>query len=624
MLCQATDPSSPSLSRGMQQQPPNFQPQPTTPTPTHLNKSPSKAIPQAVSAERQLIRQNSEQKSPRDHPSLESFSQSQLGDDERSESGRTSQENPPSLSSLHDDQGRLKVEGEEQPVQVSATIGDTAPIFLKETPSAASYIGSPNEIQTPRSGTSSNRTPTQATFADKTQLARSSIEDIVRRLEAQGRPSAQPSTEKSPKPICPPQLRASSQLPLNSNAFGTTSVGRHATQIDGTQRFSEESKDTFQTVESGNDANIASSLGAQPLNLRKDESKPQASTRMGALLQSEVSRSVPIQTLGVTGSGHENTLKDTLVTLPRDSRNNLRLSQDYATRGPSIDSVSGHTNPDLPPSPMSPPPAIDPEGLEQRSRGGPVHYGIDYDFIPKGSNGKLRNRSPSYSEPFANRTSQDSRRSLEPNTFVDSAFRQSSQAQGGTKIPSASYSANAMGDEPRFPRQSTAENRPEDVDSAVGRRSESKPRSRRGSRTSTFFKAFGRTSESDQLPLPNTIEHQASSPPVNSPVTEVKKGRRSTILRSLKRSSASGSASGRSKDNVTPTTSVPHDTQPTQAILATSQRMNEERSPRGPPSTTESNRKVQRASTSGNGERDGGKKKRFSAIGVRIFLNSIT
>lgn len=162
----------------------------------------------------------------------------------------------------------------------------------------------------------------------------------------------------------------------------------------------------------------------------------------------------------------------------------------------------------------------------------------------------------------------------------------------------------------------------QELDSPVERRSESKPRSRRGSRSSPFFKTFGRSSESDQSSLPHIHDNQVSSTPVTSPVAEGKKGRRTTLLRSLKRNSASGSASGQSKENITPTTTTPQSIPPVQTFPAASQRMNEESPSRGPPSTSKSNRKLQRASTSGNAEQDGGKKKRFSAIGVSIVLPS--
>jgi hypothetical protein len=48
--------------------------------------------------------------------------------------------------------------------------------------------------------------------------------------------------------------------------------------------------------------------------------------------------------------------------------------------------------------------------------------------------------------------------------------------------------------------------------------------------------------------------------------------------------------------------------------------MNESPS-RGSPSTIKSNNKLHRASTSGNVEQDGSKKKRFSAIGVSVVLS---
>ena len=625
MLCQATNlspMSSPSLSRGMQQQPPNFQPQPTTQAPKDLHDGPSPVVTQAASPKPLHTPRTPERKSPRDPPSLESFTQSQLGDDERSEeSGRTSQDSHPSSSSLHGKHGVSNHE-EEQPVQVSATIGDT-PVFLQETPSAASYVGSLHEIHTPRSATSSNRTPTQATFAAQAQLAKSPIEDTSRRSEAQEKPNARQSIEKHPKPVLPPQSRLS-QSPQTSNSFGTMPASARAPETDTAQRFPEESKDTFHTADSGKDPVVASLPGAQPANLRKDEPDAQASTHMGGLLSSEISPAVPLHTPQETQSGSGNPLRPIPFPPLRDSGHTLRPSKDYSTRGPSIESIQSRVTPDLPPSPISPPPQQSTArgALEQKPRTGPIHYGIDHDFISEGNNERLRNRSPSYSGSIPNRTSQDSRRSLEPNTFMDSAFWQSDQNRGGSDFPANSYPGHVAGDEPRVPRQPAANGQTGEPESPVGRRSESKPRSRRGSRSSPFFKAFGRSSESDQSSLPHMHDNQVSSTPVISPVAEGKKGRRTTLLRSLKRNSVSGSTSGRSKENITPTTTTPQSIRPVQTSPAASQRMNEESPSKGPPSTSKFNKKLQRASTSGNAEQDGGKKKRFSVIGVSIVLPS--
>ena len=668
MLCQATNLplSSPKLSRGMQQQPPDLQPKPTTQIPKDVHHGPSPGAIQDASPNFQQAPRTPKQKFPRDPPSLESFSQSQLGDDERSEeSRRTSQDNPP-ISDLH---GKANASSRkvEQPAQVAASVGDT-PVFLQETPSAASCVGSPNEISTPRSATSSNRTPTQATFAAQAQPAKSPIEDTSHTSEAQEKVDARHGKEKQPKPIISTQSNLS-QLPQSSNTFSTMSRGGGVPTTDTPQTFSEVSRDTFHNADKRKDP-VASSLpGAQPASLQQDETQPQRSTRMGALLQSEVSQQPTLQTPTEGLGGRENAPR-TMPAVPlAASHHTLRPSQEYAQRRPSIDGSLSRGNLDLPPSPMSPPPhqSTVRDALEKQSRTGPVHYGIDHDFISDGNNERLRNRSPSYSGSFPNRTSQDSRRSLEPNTFMDSAFWQSDQNRG-SDLATNFYPGHAAGDEPHTTRQPAANSQTGEPESPVGRRSdskprsrrssrssalfktfgrpsesdqpylpiasdnqqevdppverpsESKPRSRRGSRSSPFFKAFGRSSEPDQPSLPNVHDNQVSSTPINSPVAEERKGRRTTLLRSFKSNSASGSGSGRSKENITPTTTTPQSILPVQTFHANSQRMNESPS-RGSPSTIKSNNKLHRASTSGNVEQDGSKKKRFSAIGVSVVLS---
>ena len=540
--------------------------------------------------------------SPRDTPSLESFTQSQLGDDERSEgSGRTSQEQPPRSSTLH--ANRSASDAKEEPIEFSATIGDNAPIFLQETPSADSYVGSPNEVHTPRSATSSNKTPTQASFAEKAQLAK-----------AQEKASIRESIERPPKPISPPQSRFSLPAPQSPNNQGSASATRQDPTSNTNQGFPKDFRDTFQSSGSGRDLRATNLPTERRPSSQKDEPNLQAPTPVFTHREEETTSYVPLQPPQTSKKYGEHGSTNIPLLVPANIRHTPRSSQEYSQRAPSIDVATDTSNTNRLPSPASQQ-ATTRDLLEQRGRPGPVHYGINHDFIPGNDQRHVRDRSPSYQDGFQDRVSHDSRQSSEPNTFTDSAFRQSDSSRG-TDRPANYYSEQVPDDRAFVQRPRAEQERPDYADSPIERRSESKPRSRRGSRGSTFFKSFGRSPEADQPPLPDSSDVQASHTPVQSPTSRERKGSRTSILRSLKRNSGSWNGNGRSKENTTPTTSVPQYSTPVQKYQATSQRAKDNSSSRGPPSKSKSEKKLQRASTSANLEPDKGKKKRFSAFGV--------
>lgn len=611
MLCQAPSqpiPSPAPPSRGMQQQPPSVKAQPLAQAPPDLQADLSKAAAQAASPDPQYSSPSSQQRSPRDTPSLESFTQSQLGDDERSEQSEpTSQDHPPRHSSLYLKRGLIDPDGVRR-VQDPVIVGDAAPVFLQETPSADSYIGSPKEIQTPRSTTSSNRTPTQAHFGDGGPNAsypsrQAAVENGVPQGVIREEGSSNDSTRTDPGRFLPPQTRFSTQVPHNSEdhaAFGG-------------------SESPFRNVEAGRDPKESSIKSSNPSKLPNAEVDRilRAPARMSALAASQVS---PIAV------GPENGSTELSISRPRSStRGSLgvpRPSQDYSMRGPSIDSIPSRIDPDRPPSPVSPQQSTIREIMDRRGRAGPIHYGLDHDFVPDSDHDGNRRRSRSNSRMNANaRPSQDSRRSYEPNIHDHPAFRPSSD------LATQSYSGQIPRDESPIPRQQAPEYQLEGVGNSIEWPPESKSRSKRSSRSSAFFKSFalGGSPKVDEPPLPNTMDTQTSSSPVISPAAGEKKGKRTSILRSLTGNSGSGSGSGQSRGNVIPTKSQPHYAQPAQVVpTQPSQAEDDEFPSRGNSRSASSkfSKRLQRSSTSGNTDQAGGKKKRFSGFGVSIRVVS--
>ena len=587
----------------MQQQPPNLRAQSATPTRRTLYDGPPIAATEPATPGLRRSQPSPQQKSPRDSPSLESFTQSQLGDDERSEdSGRTSQEQPPRSSTQH--ANRNSSDAREEPIEFSATIGDNAPIFLRETPSADSYVGSPNEVHTPRSTTSSNKTPTQASFAEKAQLAK-----------AQEKASIRESIERPPKPTSPPQSRFSLAAPQSENNQGRASAGRHDPMFNTNQSFPKEYRDTFRSSGSGRDLRATNLPTERSPIPQKAGPNVQAPKPVVGQREEETASQVPLQPPQTSKRYGEYASTTIPLLVPGNIPQPPRSSQDYSQRAPSIDVTADTSNTNRLPSPASQQ-ATSRDLLEQRGRPGPVHYGIDHDFIPRDDQRHVRDRSPAYQGGFQDRVSHDSRQSSEPNTITDSAFWQSDSSRGGTDRPAKYYPEQVQEDGGFAQRSQAEQDRPDHADSPIERRSESKPRSRRGSRGSAFFKSFGRSSEADQPPLPDTSDVQAHHTPVQLPGSRERKGSRTSILRSLKRNSGSWSGSGRSKENTPPTTSVPQYLPPGQVYQATPQHAKDTNPSRGPTNRSKLDKKLQRASTSANVEQDSGKKKRFSAIGV--------
>lgn len=549
--------------------------------------SPSQAATQIQSQGSQPLPQTSGQISPRDTPSLESFSQSQEGDDERSEeSAPTSQDYPPRASSLY-----LKGLTSQKPnrsPRTPATIENNGPTLLKETALANSYVGSPKQVQTPRSATSSNKTPTQATFTDAGHPALPAVFPVT--TDETGLQHHR-GAGSSPRSFSEPQSGFSAQNMANN----------HQGQEPETEpRFSQDSEGTFHTAGSGHGLPETSSSTLQ--NSQNQEASldtySQVPTNLHMPHHSEALQTKMSDSL----TDVQNHRSDSVAY---DSLNPQKPSQGHSWRGPSIDSDLGRTTLDHPPSPLTPRQPINYGASEQRGRTGPIHYGIDHDFDRPSETERSRSRSTSYSH--GKRRSQDSRPSLDPNILEHPAFRAVAEGNG---MPPQFY-----------PRQQTADQMLVGGPPTVGKRSESKSRSRRGSRSSAFFKAFTSPSKSDHPPLPNASDSQASSSPRYSPAVGDRRSKGLSLFRSRSGNIASGSGESRGKDNMAPQDASPRgpSTQaPRQADPMTPRRAEEDVSSKGVSSKL--SKKLQRASTSVKPEADSGKKKRFSAIGVSIRI----
>lgn len=538
------------------------------------------------SPESQQLPRSSAQSSPRDTPSLESFTQSQEGDDERSEdSVPTNQGYPPRASSLY--LKGLANHRQLRSPQTQVTVGGNAPNIVEERSLQDSHFGSPKEVHTPRSATSSNRTPTQATFTDASQpaiLAGSPAKTDRASIHYR-------SGSGSPKSFPQPQSGFAAQV-LTTN--------RQSQEPKTVPGFPLDSEDTNQTAGGGPKTSLSMLQTLQ--NQQADvDSRSQASKDANLPSQSEIHQESCLQS-------PTNVRNDRLEYLTQNPMHSKTPSQSRSWRGPSIDSDLGRVNLDHPPSPLTPRQPSNHDASDERGRTGPIHYGIDHDFDRPDDAERSRSHSPSY-----RRRSQDSRPSLDPNILDHPAFRAVAEGNG---MPIEDYHAQLTRKENPTPRQQTAEDMLVGGGPKIGGRSGSKSRSRRGSRSSIFFKAFTSPSKSDRPHLPNASDSQTSSSPRGSPVVGDRRSKRLSIFRPRSGNMEIEGGDGRSKDNMAPDaspqdsfTQVAHQVGP-----MTSSRFGEDNSSKG--ASSKWSKKLQRASTSAKPEPDSGKKKRFSAIGV--------
>ena len=621
VFCQVLprQPPSPEYSQRAYHTTSRAQTQPSGKAPTGVNDEVEKGTHHNVSPEPQSPMQSVKRWSPRDTPSVESFTQSQMGDDECSEEFEpASQDHPRRASSIYLKNSLMDLKTSHDagnPVMIR----DGAAEVLQGALSVDWYVGSPkenDENNRPRSTTSSNRTPTQRTFhhGSPTAMLPGRPGLVEKAYSGQGirkRYSKDTHEGQYPASSSPPHSSMPSDVTYNEGNYAATPTNQNALKMSPSQKqFSGDSRNTIRNVtgeENMYESPEKTSAVTSPQNPLLDE-QPQAPTRTNVPTTSKTP-SVPTD----NQSSGTNRLKSSPISLTRTSLNMTRPSDDYCMRGPSIDSLPSRIDFDRPPSPISPYQSINREPTEGRSQTSPIDHGPIHDFVLEdGHNDGNRSQSISRARP-----SRDMQR-----TSIHS-YPTFNKIDGK---PLQSYSRQSSRDHSPLLRQQAPEYRVEGMGSTIEWPSESKTRSRRGSRSSAFFKSLtlGSSSKTDESPLPDPVDLNVS--PVNSPTPGEKMSKRASILRSLTGNSGSGSAnvsaSTQGKENVIPKSSSTEYTGYVQPAppLPPLQAENDElpSSENSRSVASKSSQRLQKSSTSGKTEQESGKKKRFSGIGVII------
>ncbi|KAL9612282.1 MAG: hypothetical protein Q9167_003105 [Letrouitia subvulpina] len=273
--------------------------------------------------------------------------------------------------------------------------------------------------------------------------------------------------------------------------------------------------------------------------------------------------------------------------------------QDYTHREPSIDSLPSQIHQDdRPPSPLSPQHSMIQESHEQRDRPGPVHHGVNHDFLPGGHQDLPGHRSRS-----------NSRSTQDPNLHDHPAFREDHSPSAPYDLPSQHYQAPISREAAILPRQQTTEYQLDGVGPPHSSTTDRNSMSQRASRTSIFFRSSAAPSNVGESPAHDAPDSHREPSTSVSPVMQKRKSKRRTLFRSL---------TGSSKNDPGGETTTP------KAPPAYDQ-INEERSPSSTnPSETVTptnvpskyrNRFSRSSTSNGSDQPESNKKKRFSAIG---------
>lgn len=493
----------------------------------------------------------------------------------------------------------------------------------------------------------SNRTPTQADFRSSNQnynVTDSNTADGNQSQHHEPEPSARPGSAGNatdlaadPKNGHMKSLAGSQSpyFPQDERTVDTSVIALpHRDALDGSRALkeSEESDANIHYAASHAEppvvqpSNQYSGLAPPDAQPRLEEQKYIDSPPILGRASSNVPPSVPPTDAGVSNQSAPRPFSFVHGTPNQSEQHSGQDSQ----RAPSIDSLPSQMHPDRPPSPVSPQPSEVQETPAHRGRAGPVHHGIDHDFLPDGSQTSTpKRRSRSFSRLFKNSdqspvpseeqaTSERRSRSISllfknPELTDHPTYTRDALPAGGTDMPMHYYPEQISREDASIPRQQATEYQLEGVGPPAAQLVDTGSRSRKNSKGSSFFKTSN-SPVNEAAVTQSRTERQFVASPIQPPIASQRKPKRASLFRSLTRQRSHDRDQGRENSSSSVSTSRGERSQ--RSGSGTS-RDNDTSAPSKSESNTSRN-KLQRASTSGfqKQEQDGGKKKRFSAMGV--------
>lgn len=485
-------------------------------------------------------------------------------------------------------------------------VGDT-PIFLHESPEAASYVSSP-QAQGRLSDSSSNQTPTQADFIKSGPDVQTSSFPLT-----DDKSGSQEQQESSSSKESEPALSLGPQQGMDNEKRGiTVPRSRYSTHIIPSMDKTQIEPKGFPETEP--------SIGSGPqifLQTNIQESLPASASAGEAISEA------PLDSAQVTprqGFHNERPARPFSFMEISDNEANQRPIE-TSQREPSVASSDGRQFYDRPPSPVSPQRSITREVSDLHNQG-------QYD--PRGPSSRLF-QDPNISNHPAYRRVSQPRQDPHP-SFEHYPGRTTREDARLPRQHTIDYRPEGVGRTPisqpedaRLPRQHTLDYHPEGVrPTSISQPEPTASRSHQGSRSSTFFRNLAKSEES---PLPTNgsdqVQFAAKSPNQATVPNEGKKSKRNSVFRTL-----TGRSGGGDRDSNRGSTSeklrvIPQPKSPQREYtpaIAPPPPSNNLRVESSTSSKVKS-KTLQRASTSVVPEKkDGTKKKRFSAIGVNSPL----
>ncbi len=505
-----------------------------------------------------------------------------------------------------------------------------------------SNIGSSSVSRSPQGADNSNKTPTQADFTSLNQdssLGHGSVSSVRPRSAVSAADLAVDPENGQGQNIMP----SPSRYYLQNQGTVATPVNitteRHAPNHSRALNKSEESDVTFYSAASHTYPSTTPPSHQYSQVSQPDTSHPFEEPRH-LNYPSDLGASLPLPTpvVSPTTTGVSNQRAPRPFSFMDKQNQSERQSRHSSQRSPSIHSVPSRLLRDRPPSPVSPQPSVLQETPAQRGRAGPIHHGTDHDFLPDSSQTSTpKRRSRSFSRLFKTSdhdslagdeqtTSKRRSRSISrlfngnPDLNDHPAYRQESLPAGGTDMPMHYYPEQISREDAIIPRQQATEYQLEGVGPPPAQPVDARSRSRNNSKGSaSFFKPPSSSARESSVTQSGPEGYTVASL-INSPAASQKKSKRTSLFRSLTGQKGHDRDQGRTNSFV-PTSESHGDPQQSGSII---QKDNNSSNQSGGESNRVHN-KLQRTSTSGfqQQEHDGGKKKRFSAMGVSRELAEI-
>ncbi|KAL8987577.1 MAG: hypothetical protein Q9177_003226 [Variospora cf. flavescens] len=397
-------------------------------------------------------------------------------------------------------------------------------------------------IHTPHTPSGSNRTPTQTDYAD---YFRRDTSPTGMRLDRGTNGNSQNTAGKDnilqqsmfrPQPNDrhpTPSLQSkhstqpSKEEPLPS--ANRMNLDESHSQIDPSvpQRGSEESDGTFRTATSGRPRN--SSIGA-------NSSEPQGQPE-GRLTKEAPGAVPPLRSSSIASPAAN--VRDQGKARPFSfvqfsPSPALKTLDSYSHREPSVDGTSSRidTSQDAPPSPMSSGHSMTHTQLDHSNRKDSSHHDdTEREIFPNKRQDPVTPESRSFSQP-----------NQEPTVENCPTLRQEQALDNRDEIPEQRYPAPVSRPDPVVPRSDTTEFSLEGVGPPVARPRNGTSTSKRGSRSSAFFRSFkGPSAETSSPQLPNENEGQDDSEKQDTNRIRKTKSKRGSLFRSITGGKASSS-----------------------------------------------------------------------------------